>query len=696
MSNPSIRDIAQSNLLRSTAVERDWWTGADILARKNAIEGKIDFTDIETATENAYQQDYTAKINQITSTNYDSLPRAVKTLITENMIAIGELPNPSVYRGIGHEFVANPWGMTKEVFTECDRCDETFMSNEDFDLHKEIDHGDDSGDWNEAEETYTLSMNPDITKSQLQEARRILAETSNDDFHRKVYFNGKDIPQPTGWEPDDVKGTVGYNDDPNEGLYNTKKFKAGNSGDRKALEGFTVQVKDTSGSITWQQNYATKAEAEKARKWHEADHGYAVSIQDEEHLGEAHDLNDQSSDFQFHKSDSSDLLRTDQRHRNADGSPHYSNDWNPNQGDQDKVGRADYRGEAFANEWGYDILDGNFTYRTDLSQDMMKCNHCGVDILNKYYNELGSAVWGDAGEKKAVQHLKDEHGIGESISTETSDGVCIHCGRTTDSHGNPSTDYKGADGKAPKPDHYFEGTDDGVEALTGEVGSWDSWRCHNCGEIIPKEQAGKHRDETGHRDISKFKEGDPNDFITWGEADNYPAKNKNADWDDDFKNLKSDYQGRETDVDYDQSGVSDISMVPTPSATDAPISSLEGVDFSEEAIDYSFYPTKAGEAFVEESDPFIEGYGDDDIESDKQAVEAQIINRKLHGYSVESIAKELSMQYGVEMDEAINKANSIEVSVNDKMSHTFFGKRFNECNEAEISELRLYGGTNDD
>jgi hypothetical protein len=73
------------------------------------------------------------------------------------------------------------------------------------------------------------------------------------------------------------------------------------------------------------------------------------------------------------------------------------------------------------------------------------------------------------------------------------------------------------------------------ESKASEAGSWDNWRCHNCGEIIPKGQAGKHKDETGHRDISKFKEGDPNDFITWeskaseGEGSPYAVGN-HTDW----------------------------------------------------------------------------------------------------------------------------------------------------------------------
>ena len=59
------------------------------------------------------------------------------------------------------------------------------------------------------------------------------------------------------------------------------------SPESKANEGFTVQVKDLNGNITWQHRYDTKAEAEKARKWHEDDHGYPVSIVDSDYEGES-------------------------------------------------------------------------------------------------------------------------------------------------------------------------------------------------------------------------------------------------------------------------------------------------------------------------------------------------------------------------------------------------------------------------
>jgi len=57
--------------------------------------------------------------------------------------------------------------------------------------------------------------------------------------------------------------------------------------EKKATERYTVQVKDSGGSITWQETYDNKEEAESIRKRLEADVGYPVSILDSDYLGEA-------------------------------------------------------------------------------------------------------------------------------------------------------------------------------------------------------------------------------------------------------------------------------------------------------------------------------------------------------------------------------------------------------------------------
>ena len=64
----------------------------------------------------------------------------------------------------------------------------------------------------------------------------------------------------------------------------------------------------------------------------------------------------------------------------------------------------------------------------------------------------------------------------------------------------------------------------------------------------------------------------------------------------------------------------------------------------------------------------------------------------MNGYNAYTIARELVIQYGVSHNEALEKVNSTEVSINDKIANTFFGKRYSECTEAERTELGIYGG----
>lgn len=413
-----------------TARERDIWNNSKPKTRINILKGRLTYTEaasnleLETATENAYQQDYTAKINQLINTSYDSLPESVRTTITETLIGQGALPNPSTYRGIGHEFAVG-----KEVFIECDRCDQEFLSEEDFDIHKELDHGD-YENTEEQEDTEDILINmrdPEISLESLKEARRLLTETDEGDLHRSVYFNGDKFPQPTVTEPEDIKGKKGYDDNPNAGLYDNKIFVKGKASSRQ------------DGSVT--ETYTTEA-----------------------------------------------------------------------------------------------------------------CPVCGED------------------------HSPATHGEDKKESTE-----------------------------------------------------------------------------------------------------------------------QNEYEGNGEDVEYDQSQtLSDITEIKEENdIRPEKISALDDIDFAEEKINY-VYPTikiKASEEFKEEKDPFLEEYGDDDMESDKEAVENQIISRKLHGNSPEAIAREITIQYGVSHDEALEKVYNIEVSVNDKVANTFFGKRFHECTEAEKDELRMYSGS---
>jgi DNA-directed RNA polymerase subunit M/transcription elongation factor TFIIS len=148
-------------------------------------------------------------------------------------------------------------------------------------------------------------------------------------------------------------------------------------------------------------------------------------------------------------------------------------------------------------------------------------------------------------------------------------------------------------------------------------------------------------------------------------------------------------------VKYEDDGVSDISVPNAePKGADAN-EFLDNINFGLESIDY-VYPTKANEtkdkSYITESEAFEEEYEEFE-DSDDEIIEETITQRKLTGYSDNSIARELHINYGVSHEEALEKVYSIEVSTNDKVAQTFFGKMYKECTESEKDELRMYSGS---
>ena len=96
--------------------------------------------------------------------------------------------------------------------------------------------------------------------------------------------------------------------------------------------------------------------------------------------------------------------------------------------------------------------------------------------------------------------------------------------------------------------------------------------------------------------------------------------------------------------------------------------------------------TKGGESLAD----IMEGALDVPVVT--ETVDEVIYNRKLNGYHEDKIARELFINHGLEYEDAISKIRGVEVSDDDRVANTLFGKRLSECNQAEIGEMRLYAG----
>lgn len=75
-----------------------------------------------------------------------------------------------------------------------------------------------------------------------------------------------------------------------------------------------------------------------------------------------------------------------------------------------------------------------------------------------------------------------------------------------------------------------------------------------------------------------------------------------------------------------------------------------------------------------------------------ETVEEKIYNRKLEGHGEDTIARELLIYNNIEYDDAIEKIRSIEVSGDDRVAKTLFGKKLAECNQGEITEIKILSG----
>lgn len=96
--------------------------------------------------------------------------------------------------------------------------------------------------------------------------------------------------------------------------------------------------------------------------------------------------------------------------------------------------------------------------------------------------------------------------------------------------------------------------------------------------------------------------------------------------------------------------------------------------------------TKGGESLADIMEGAI------DVPVERETVEETIYNRKLNGYHEDKIARELWINHGLEYEDAIQQIRGVEVSDDDRVAITLFGKKLHECNQAEISEMRIYAG----
>ena len=539
MLNPSADREVNNNYRLSTEKARQWWASQGFESRKNiVIESDAVINDDELV------EDQT--VADIADKDYDNLPDVTKQEVDAQID--------------DEEDVEEIFDVEGEEYLQCSTCDDMFTSNEDYEFHKSIDHGEEPEDFEESEETYQLTMHPELTRESLREANNLLTETEERQLYSGYDKNGDVQSSVMPYNVPSV-ATGKYNDNPNEFFYSNKIFRAGSSSLRTSSLGENVndEIKyDGFGNIDMEDGFSQG-------QWDELD------------------------------ADMDSMNKQDEKIK----------EWREQGLTDDEIRVKLQNGESRASEGSIECpsCEGIGYFSTTA-----KCERCdGKGTISDW----------------------------ERNDPETGEPVPVGYSWTPDGAVKNES-------KASEKDH--DGT-----VWSDFYGKW-----------VDEDVISKDRRARG------FQSGES-------------------------KESEVDYE----EVKYEDDGVSDISVPNTEPKGEDKNKFLDDIDYTGESIDY-VYPTKANEtkdkSYITESEPFEEEYEEFE-DSDDEMIEETIAQRKLTGYNDDSIARELHINYGVSHEEALEKVYSIEVSTNDRVAQTFFGKMYKECTESEKDELRMYSGS---
>lgn len=211
MSDPSRSNISNDKPSLAMASEGELWnelspeTRTIILGQNMGTE-----TNISNNTKNVYQKDL--KSNSYENMGYYSLPPTVQFYVSNRLHEMGYFSD---------SYGANVYEVDGDSRFKCKDCDETFTAEEDFRVHRKINHDNDESE-TESQEAYfrSLDLDPNLTKGNLKWARQVLRGES-----ARQTFPQNDAP--TVSEPKLPKGKKGYDDNPNHYFYDNKLFKRG-------------------------------------------------------------------------------------------------------------------------------------------------------------------------------------------------------------------------------------------------------------------------------------------------------------------------------------------------------------------------------------------------------------------------------------------------------------------------------------
>jgi len=691
MLNPSAERELTENYRLSTEKARQWWNNQAFESRKNIV--------IESdAVINDDQEVEDQIVADVADSDYDELPDETKQEIDSQ---IDE-----------EEDIEEIFEVQGEEYLQCSKCDDLFTSNEDHDIHKSVDHGEEPEDFEESEETYQLTMNPDLTREALREANSLLTETEEKELYGGYDKTGKIQSSVMPYNVP-AKATGKYNDNPNEFFYSNKIFRNGSSTERNSALGESKANED---------GYTTKDDPAICPNCNSDSFGYIMN-------GQRYEFEDVQSNGKVKCDSCGGEFTPRELVTIADG--YYTEAKASEEFDISKYykeivedGWMDYQCNSCGKKFDPDDGYGDQKDYGVLIQELK--DH---QINHKFVYESKASEWGvNTNDLWGGNMSEDQAAMADGLADLQSmdKRFCKICGAEDYEHRSQHPSNWGDMSHAGNPDmgnqsNFGQITDHVFvldynrlnESKATEVPISDSdtnglvWTCPKCSQqinydtVMNKKLISYHlRSMHGLSDeqvINLLQKDFQNDWeiqriLMSGESkaseDDYEER---AEW-----NWLTNKDSKEVDydqVEYEDDGVSDIS-VPNAEPKDDKNEFLDDVDIKLEEVNF-VYPTKSNEStksYITESEPFDEEYEEFE-DSDEEIIEETISIRKLTGYSDNSIAQELHINYGVSHEEALEKVYSVEVSTNDKVAQTFFGKMYKECTESEKDELRMYSGS---
>jgi DNA-directed RNA polymerase subunit M/transcription elongation factor TFIIS len=616
MLNPSAEREVNNNYRLSTEKARQWWNNQAFESRKNIV--------IESnAVINDDQEVEDQMVADVADKDYDDLPDITQQEIDSKID--------------DEEDIEQIFDLEGESYLQCSKCDDLFTSNEDYDLHKDVDHGEEPEDFEESEETYQLAMNPDLTREALREANSLLTETEERELYSGYDKNGEIQSSVMPYNLPPV-ATGKYNDNPNEFFYSNKIFRAGDSALRTSSLGEAKANED---------GKTTKDDPAICPNCNSDSFGYIMN-------GQRYEFEDVQSNGKVKCDSCGGEFTPRELVTIADG--YYT------------------ESKARANE----IEVGDVYRMFNYNNGNPICNLCGVNVKDN------DDIWED--------HLVDTHGYKIESNMRDRDVDIDYI----DGSDVPTSGIY--ESKASEREEWETGSDWNRDVNGNPIGT----KYDEEGNIVEsKANEFQVMCPKCHNTYDTFAKGGKCEYCGADNREFYGMESKASE--DDYEEraewnwLTNKDSAPEVDydqVEYEDDGVSDISVPNTEPKGEDKNEFLDDVDYTGEAVDY-VYPTKATEStksYITGINPYEEEYEEFE-DSDDEMIEETISIRKLTGYSDNSIAQELHINYGVSHEEALEKVYSVEVSTNDRVAQTFFGKMYKECTESEKDELRMYSGS---